>query len=343
MAVFFQSTDLGTDERREIAISYGTIIGTSLLSLIICGARLYTRAFVIRAFGTDDWACLVALAFTTSFNGIGVAVVANGAGRHGTHVSGSELALWFKLYYACACSNVTIALVVKASLLLYFRRLFPTPYLQRYIPGFLLFLVLLTIPFTLVDAFQCTPPQYVYELQFLAAADRAQHCLPANTVYIIFLFQGVLFFVIDVAILLLPVPVIWSLQIQRHKSALVLLIFVPAVIACAAPAFRLRGLEFLKNRDSDITYYSASALYWQSIEYNLGMMAGSLGCLKPLFKKMSMIGEEYLHNHNFSSSHSLNDMHTSPRNRGSGLRARGDSILLHTDPSSYSVIDDTGV
>ncbi|KAJ3563944.1 hypothetical protein NPX13_g8017 [Xylaria arbuscula] len=96
MAVF-QLTGPGDDERYEVAVSYGTIIGTGALSLIICGARLLTRASVIRAFGIDDWACLVALVFTTSFNGIGVAIVANGAGRHVAHVSNSELALWFKV------------------------------------------------------------------------------------------------------------------------------------------------------------------------------------------------------------------------------------------------------
>lgn len=36
----FQSTDLGDDERYEIAVTYGTIIGTGVLSLIICGARV---------------------------------------------------------------------------------------------------------------------------------------------------------------------------------------------------------------------------------------------------------------------------------------------------------------
>jgi hypothetical protein len=39
MAVF-QLTGPGDDERYEVAVSYGTIIGTGALSLIICGARV---------------------------------------------------------------------------------------------------------------------------------------------------------------------------------------------------------------------------------------------------------------------------------------------------------------
>ncbi|KAI1157627.1 hypothetical protein F5B18DRAFT_665822 [Nemania serpens] len=323
----FQSTDLGDDERYEIAVTYGTIIGTGVLSLIICGARLLTRASVIRAFGSDDWACLVALVFTTFFNGIGVAIAANGAGRHGTHVLDSELALWFKLYYACTCLSLIIGLVVKASLLLYLRRLFPTPYLQRCIPGLLVFMVLITVSFVFVDAFQCNPPQYVYELQFVTAADKAQHCLPPNTVYGIFLFQAILLFIIDIIILLLPAPIVWSLQLRRGKGILVLLIFLPAIIACVAPALRFQSLNFLKTQDSDITYHSASALYWQSIEYNLGMIAGSLGCLQPLFKRIGAVGRNYFENSKFrSSSCKLEEAHDwLPR--GSELRVQGDSIL----------------
>ncbi|KAI1358879.1 hypothetical protein F5Y08DRAFT_350401 [Xylaria arbuscula] len=339
MAVF-QLTGPGDDERYEVAVSYGTIIGTGALSLIICGARLLTRASVIRAFGIDDWACLVALVFTTSFNGIGVAIVANGAGRHVAHVSNLELALWFKLYYACTCLSLIIALVVKASLLLYLRRLFPTPYLRRYIPGLLIFMVLITISFVFVDAFQCNPPQYVYELQFVMSPDRAQHCLPANKIYSIFLFQAILLFIIDVIIFLLPVPVIWSLKVQRGKRVLVLLIFVPATIACIAPLFRFRSLNFLKTQDPDITYHSASALYWQSIEYNLGMIAGSLSCLQPLFKRIHAIGGNYRGNSKLcSSSYKLEEGHDWLPKR-SKLRVQGDSIL-NTTTTAQPQADDS--
>ncbi|KAI1827116.1 hypothetical protein F4861DRAFT_536302 [Xylaria intraflava] len=337
------STSLGADEIHEVSLAYGTIIGTGVLSLVVCGARIITRAFVVKSFGIDDWACLVALSFTTAFTGIGVAVVANGSGRHVNHVSIPELTLWFKLYYACTCLSLIIALVVKTSLLLYLQRLFPTHFIERLITGMLIFVAVITIPFVFVDAFQCNPPKYVYDIQFVMAPNRAKFCLAPNAVYGVFLFQAILFFIVDIMILLLPIPVVWSLKIQRGKNILVLLIFVPAIIACIAPAFRFSSLTFLKVQDADITFHSSSALYWQAIEYNLGMVAGSLGCLRPLFRKIGIMGKEYFSNDEFSpSSYRLNNVQegkhgngrsagrdgdVKPPKKGSAFRVQGDSVL----------------
>ncbi|KAI0161486.1 hypothetical protein GGR57DRAFT_518686 [Xylariaceae sp. FL1272] len=335
---------LDDGEKYEIAVSYSTIIGTGVLSLIICCAR---------AFGVDDWACLVALCFTTSFNGIGVAIVATGAGRHTAHVSKPELATWFKLYYTCTCLSLVIAFAVKTSLLLYLRRLFPTSYIRRIVTGLLVFMTLITFPLAFADAFQCNPPRYVYELQFVTAQDRAQHCLPANVVYSIFLFQAILLLVIDITILLLPVPVVWSLKLKKGKGIVVLLVFVPgmclpppfleddpfmplfaiAVIACIAPTLRFQSLEFLKTQDSDITCKRNHGspqrfrAYWQSVEYNLGMIAGSLGCLQPLFRRIHAIGKTYLQSPRLPSYKLVDstDWHQRPlRNQ---FRVQGDSIL----------------
>lgn len=86
---------LDSDEQYVIALSYGTIVGTGLLALLVCGARLATRKFLLKAWSADDWATLVALTITTAFNVIGVFVVVNGAGRHIQHVSPDHLKVWF--------------------------------------------------------------------------------------------------------------------------------------------------------------------------------------------------------------------------------------------------------
>lgn len=49
------------DEKYEIAVSYGTIIGTGVFAIIVCSTKLYIRKFMLNSFGIDDWACLVGL------------------------------------------------------------------------------------------------------------------------------------------------------------------------------------------------------------------------------------------------------------------------------------------
>ncbi|KAF3769434.1 hypothetical protein M406DRAFT_104930 [Cryphonectria parasitica EP155] len=260
--------DLDEDERHEIAVSYGSIIGTGLLAIIICCTRLLTRKFIIKAFSVDDWACLIALVLTTTFNSLGIAVVYNGAGRHIEHVSAQELTTWFKLYYACTCFYLIIACAVKSSLLALMWRLFPllithhcaytTALLRRAGLCLFIFMTLFTISGTFVAAFQCNPPKYVYDLTYVMAADRAAHCYSPNTAYGVFLYQAVILFAIDIIIFMYPVPALWGLRMTRGKGLVSVLVFGSAVVACIAPALRFQSLSFYKSGSSDMTWFNAA-------------------------------------------------------------------------------------
>ncbi|KAJ5560714.1 hypothetical protein N7513_003113 [Penicillium frequentans] len=70
----------------------------------------------------------------------------------------------------------------------------------------------------------------------------------------------------------------------------------PGIIACIAPVVRFSTLDYLRIGTTDLTYDSASSLYWMAIEFNLGLVAGSLSSLKPLpvFRRFgSSAGSKY--------------------------------------------------
>ncbi|KAH7025106.1 uncharacterized protein B0I36DRAFT_250511 [Microdochium trichocladiopsis] len=282
------STTLSAQELREITISYGTIIGTGLLALLVCGTRLYVRKYVKVAFGIDDWACLLALLLVTTFNGIGIAVVHYGAGKRMHNVSQEDMAQWFLLYYVCVCIYLSISFAVKTNLLLFLRRVFPNAYIQHTTLGMLIFLVLFTISGSFAAAFQCTPPKYFYKLEFLMAPDRADHCFSAHTSYIIFLYQAVVIFICDVIMFLLPIPALLQLNLSASKRWALVLVFASGGVACIAPALRFSSLSFHGKETADTTFDAASSLYWMAIEYNLGLVAGSLTSLRPLFARYGL-------------------------------------------------------
>ncbi|KKK16667.1 hypothetical protein AOCH_001585 [Aspergillus ochraceoroseus] len=94
---------LAADEQYQQSLTYGLIIGTGLLSLIVCGLRLYTRGIVVKVFGLDDAAVCIALVVTQAFNGLGIAVVYYGEGQHFVNVSPEDRATWLRLYYVAMC------------------------------------------------------------------------------------------------------------------------------------------------------------------------------------------------------------------------------------------------
>ncbi|KAJ5961676.1 hypothetical protein N7501_006617 [Penicillium viridicatum] len=61
-----------------------------------------------------------------------------------------------------------------------------------------------------------------------------------------------------------------------------LCLMVESIIACISPVVRFSTLDYLRHGTKDLTYDSASSLYWMAIEFNLGLVAGSLSSLRPL-------------------------------------------------------------
>ncbi|KAJ5557523.1 hypothetical protein N7494_001438 [Penicillium frequentans] len=57
---------LSADEQYQQSLTYGLIISTGLLSIMICSLRLYARAFILKRFGMDDIAVCISLALDSS-------------------------------------------------------------------------------------------------------------------------------------------------------------------------------------------------------------------------------------------------------------------------------------
>lgn len=272
---------LSEEERRAIALSYGLLIGVGGLALIICMTRLYIRKFSMNMFGYDDWACLIALIFTMTFNILGCFIVKYGSGKHIQHVSNEDLAIWLKLYYVAMCLYLYVAMTVKMSLLLFFMRIFQKDWVQRICKGMMIFLVLFTVSGSLVLAFQCSPPRAAFDQTITNAT-----CFSKFRLFQITLYQAVLMFAVDLAILILPMPVLISLKMPVRKTLAICLIVSTGIIASIAPVVRFSTLDYLLKGATDLTYDSDSSLYWMAVEFNLGLVAGSLSTLRrlPIFR-----------------------------------------------------------
>ncbi|OJJ03943.1 hypothetical protein ASPVEDRAFT_152368 [Aspergillus versicolor CBS 583.65] len=272
-----QARGLAPDEQYQQSLAYGLIIGTAVLSLVVCGLRLYTRSVVIKSFGADDIAVCVALAVTQAFNGLGIAVVYHGQGQHMQNVSPEDRAFWLKLYYAAMCLYLYASMAVKLSILTFLRRIFVNCWMQRLTAGLMVFQVAFSVSGSFVLAFQCSPARAAFDMSI-----KNPNCYTRYTLYQITLYQAVLIFVGDLIMLLAPVPVLIQLKMPTRKIVALLAIFGSGIIACIAPIVRFSTLDYLRVGSNDLTFDATSSLYWMAIEFNLGLVAGSLSSLKPL-------------------------------------------------------------
>ncbi|KIA75463.1 hypothetical protein HK57_00046 [Aspergillus ustus] len=261
----------------------GVTLTVAILCTLVCCLRLLVNGFS-------------ALAYTITYYGLGAHqqdVIARG-----------DLVVWLKIYYAALCSYLVVAASVKLSLTTFIMRVFPQPYVQRIGYGIILFIIAFTISGELTLALQCKPVRAFWDKTIITG-----ECFTNETMFAITMYQGVLMFVCDVVIIVLPMPAIWKLQMALRKRLLVLFMFSFGFVACVAALVRFSTLVYTKDT-TDMTYSAALSLIWMEIEFNFGLLAGSLSSIRQLFKIKSIFSSK----ERYGSSSRGYELHASARN-----------------------------
>jgi len=92
--------------------------------------------------------------------------------------------------------------------------------------------------------------------------------------------------VTDIAVAILPIRVIWNLQIAKRQKIALIGVLSIGWFVCVVSVLRLTSLIALFSHPEDYTYYSAPAAYWSGIEMNLAIVCASLPALKPLIVRV---------------------------------------------------------
>ncbi|KAJ5153877.1 uncharacterized protein N7500_009316 [Penicillium coprophilum] len=206
------------------------------------------------------------------------------------------------------CLYLYASLSVKISLLVFIRRIFIKPWMNRLTMCMIVFQVLFSVSGSFVLALQCDPPRAVFDLTV-----KNPTCYSQYKLFQITLYQAVFIFVCDVIILLAPMFILCKLQMPTRKVIALVAIFGSGVIACISPVVRFSTLDYLRNGTTDLTYDSSSSLYWMAIEFNLGLVAGSLSSLRPLplFRRFGSSTHSQDKGSRSAESHELGHVHAS--------------------------------
>ncbi|PYH84398.1 hypothetical protein BO82DRAFT_304497 [Aspergillus uvarum CBS 121591] len=261
------------------------VLALAVPTTLVCVLRLYLRKFVTKQFGLDDWLVLIALIGVDLFSALAYTITYYGLGEPLQNVSADQLVVFLTLEYASQCAYLVIAATVKASLLLFIMRLFPTRFVHLVGRCLLGVIAAFTFSGTLALVFQCRPVQAAYNKTLTHAT-----CYAPETSYAILMMQGVIMFVLDVIILVLPMRPIWQLQMPMKKRLLVLGLLCIGFTACVAALVRFSTLKFA-NDTTNFTYSASMSLIWMEIEFNLGLMSGSLSSLRKLWGLRSLISK----------------------------------------------------
>lgn len=124
----------------------------------------------------------------------------------------------------------------------------------------------------------CTPTAYFWDRSI-----QGGHCFNLAAFW---LTNSIVTIVTDIALCLLPMPLLWTLNLPHWQKFTLLLVFILGGFGCVTAGLRLKSIELI-GKSNDPTHDNVGAAMWSSIELNTAIMCGSLATLRPLIDRIA--------------------------------------------------------
>ncbi|KAA8648440.1 uncharacterized protein ATNIH1004_004325 [Aspergillus tanneri] len=260
---------LNQDQGRSLWVVNSILISLATLAVI---GRFYARKLRKLAFGADDWTILIALLLLWALYGLFVACRQYGLGKHRAALPEDHIPKFLDLLYYFQIVYILAPPTVKLSLLFLYRRIFvSTKFITIvYVVGAVV--SLWAIIMTFLGIFNCTPIHAFWTGQ--------GKCLPFKQFAIGY---AVVNIITDLAVWLMPIPMMWKLQLPLGRKVALTLIFALGLFDCASALIRL-NLSMLALGNWDVTYDYARGFMWSIIEVSVGIVCTCLPTMRIILK-----------------------------------------------------------
>lgn len=141
---------------------------------------------------------------------------------------------------------------------------------------------------TFLNAFQCNPVPAAY-----MGVNRNSKCMSIVTLY---LCSAPVNIITDLAILVLPIPVLTGMRLPQRQKTILVLTFALGIFVTIVDVVRIYYLQqasidqFQSHQQlgtsSDFAWTASIAFMWSAVEVNVGIICACIPTLKPLIKRI---------------------------------------------------------
>ncbi|KAK4148785.1 hypothetical protein C8A00DRAFT_19442 [Chaetomidium leptoderma] len=258
------------EDRRPTVI--GSVIFCLLWSTLMVGLRLWTRGVVIKQLGVDDYVCLVGL---LAIYGSGIAIAhmtTYGLGRHIYIMEPQNIPLYLRDFYVSIVLYCSALLFLKLTFLFQYYRVLAVQKMRNIYIGSIIVVGGWALSQVLVGIFICTPIAGFWDSTLDAT------CMPNIPQWYINAAGNI---ITDVAVFVLPLPAIWSLQLARPSRIILLFIFSLGFFTVIISIIRIR---YLKQFD-DFPWENVDASLWSVGELTSAITCACLPTMRPFMSR----------------------------------------------------------
>ncbi|KAJ4165547.1 hypothetical protein LMH87_007176 [Akanthomyces muscarius] len=258
----------------------GVNIAFFILACCAVLMRCYTRAFISKCFGADDWLMAVACLFFLGYVICSNTGVHYGTGQHRDDLTPENYATAKKFWFLCYIFFGLTMMTAKLSFGWLLLRIVVIPQHKWVIYATSFFVVVAGLAYFFVTMFQCQPVAHYWNDAIPG------HCLPIH----IYVALGYLYSSVSVAtdlvFALLPAFIIWHLQIRTEIRWV--LIFLMGLGCVASIAVLVRVAYLSTFYDPDFLWATTDIAIWSTIEMGLALTAASVSTLRPLARSWGL-------------------------------------------------------
>jgi len=260
------------------------ITATTLLFLsltwIVVVARCYARIFITKNFFLDDFLAAVCLILFTAYGAVGIAGVYTGVGRHVYDLPPAGIKASLKVWYICEIIYAVTATALRVTVGIFLLRIISRKTHRVIIHTLNAIGVAYGACYLATIVFQCIPLSYFWERLDMQGNGI---CFDANVSVKMTIGASVVAAVIDWSFGLLPIWILWSVQLSNRRKIMVCVLLGLGVCASTAPIVRLPYLAGLLN-NADFLWATTDVAIWSVVELGIGLIVISLPACRALFR-----------------------------------------------------------
>ncbi|KAI1180402.1 hypothetical protein F4777DRAFT_574163 [Nemania sp. FL0916] len=320
-------------EQHNIDLTLGVVISLLILSTISFVLRIWARFATGARLWLDDywmfWVMAVCILMSV-FDFLGLAY---GSGVHQADLPPATATMFVKLLWVYMLIWATGVFSVKIGILLFYWRVFQRTASFRngaIVVTFISTGIFLSNFFSFT--FQCYPVQKFWE------PETPGSCINQNAFY---LASAVINVVGDVAVLSLPLPIIWGLQASRSRKWSLSFLFLLGAFVVVASIFRIVAVTQIDPHDFSFTNVGGGL--WSTVEVEVGFICANLPAVRPLLFKWfkydsSRNASEGTNKYNLSSKGGMRSTHIKLQSRNRENEADNSSTEILTSDGGFHAI-----
>lgn len=285
------SQSKSTEDRSGILI--GVVSMCLFIGTLVTTLRLWTRHFILKRFGIDDYFCFVAWLVTF---GCGVSICIQtifGLGKHVWNLEDGMLTKYREAFYYSVVLYNTALLFIKMTLILQYYRILGIQEMKKVYLAAIAIIGAWSTSQVLIAVFTCWPIPGFWDDTVKA------RCISTHPSWYINAAGNIL---TDIVVFLLPIPAVRKLKLPNRQKYILLAIFCLGFFTVTISVIRI---HYLKQYE-DVTWKQIPSSLWSFGELTSALACTCLPTIRPFFiRYFPAIAEKFGRSTgNYAKSHS---------------------------------------